>query len=339
MSLADVWFGLFVLIIAGYLILDGFDIGVGIVHMLVARSDRERRVILNSIGPIWDGNEVWIVLGGGVLFAAFPFVYASLFSGLYLAFMLVLLVLILRTTAIEFRSKRTSERWRSAWDSVFAVSSIGLGLLLGVAFGNILEGFDLDDDGNIHEGLIDLISPYSVLVGLTALSMFGLHGLLFLSMKTQGELEQRVRHLMPFVMALFFVLTTASVVATAGFQDQVSERFLDDIWPVIFPAAALGAFLFAWKMSGSRRDFEAFAAFAVSIAMLLISGAVGMYPNLLLSTENDQFNLTVDNAASASSTLTVMLVFALIGIPLVLLYTSGVYYFFRGKTELGPDSY
>src|SRR6187455_2907954 len=154
MSLADLWFGLFVLIIAGYLILDGFDMGVGILHLPLARSDHERRTLLNSIGPVWDGNEVWLVLAGGVLFAVFPFVYASLFSGFYLAFMLVLLVMILRTVAIEFRSKEASPRWRSAWDTVFWLASVGLALLLGVAFGNVLSGVPLDGEGNITIGLV-----------------------------------------------------------------------------------------------------------------------------------------------------------------------------------------
>ena len=149
MTLADVWFVLFVLIVAGYLILDGFDMGVGILHLPIARTDIERRTLLNSIGPVWDGNEVWLVLAGGVLFAVFPLVYASLFSGFYLAFMLVLLVMILRTVAIEFRSKEASPRWRSAWDTVFGLASVGLALLLGVAFGNVLSGVPIDADGNI----------------------------------------------------------------------------------------------------------------------------------------------------------------------------------------------
>src|SRR6187455_1732128 len=154
MTLSDVWFALFVLIVGGYLILDGFDMGVGILHVPVARTDLERRTMLNSIGPVWDGNEVWLVLAGGVLFAVFPFVYASLFSGFYLAFMLVLLVMILRTVAIEFRSKEESPRWRSAWDTVFGLASVGLALLLGVAFGNVLSGVPLDGEGNITIGLV-----------------------------------------------------------------------------------------------------------------------------------------------------------------------------------------
>ena len=338
MTLADVWFGLFVVIIAGYLILDGFDMGVGIVHLVVARSDEERRLSLNSIGPVWDGNEVWIVLGGGVLFAAFPLVYASLFSGFYLAFFLVLLVMILRTVAIEFRSKRTSPGWRSTWDVVFCLSSLGLALLLGVAFGNIIRGVSIDQNGDIDESLIDLLNPYSLLIGVTTVSMLAMHGSLFLNMKTEGELQARVRRLIPVLMLAFFLLTTASVVAT-DFEDEIADRFVSDIWPLVVPAAALAAFVASWWLMRRGREFHAFIASALTIALLLFSGAVGMYPNLLISTTSDEYNLTVDNAASQDNTLTVMLVVAAIGIPLILLYTSGVYYFFRGKTDLGPDSY
>jgi cytochrome bd ubiquinol oxidase subunit II len=338
-SLNEIWFALFVLIIAGYLILDGFDIGVGITHLLVAKTDDERRITLNSIGPVWDGNEVWIVLAGGVLFAAFPLVYASLFSGFYLAFMLVLLVLILRTVAIEFRSKRAGERWRRNWDVIFSLSSLGLALLLGLAFGNIIAGVDLDEQGNINESLIDLITPYALLLSVAAVSMFALHGLLYLAMKSEGELERRVRGFVPKAMLLFFILATLVVIATALFEDEVSDVYLSDVWPIIFPAAALVAFALVWRMFKQGDDFRAFAASAAMIGFLIVSGGVGMYPNLLISSQNRDHNLTIDNAASADNTLTVMLVFALIGIPLVLLYTSGIYYFFRGKTQLGPDSY
>jgi len=338
-SLGDVWFALFAVIVAGYLILDGFDMGVGILHPWVAKNDRERRLILNSIGPVWDGNEVWIVLAGGVLFAAFAPVYASLFSGFYLAFVLVLLVMILRTTAIEFRSKRESARWRRTWDIVWSLSSLGLALLLGIAFGNIIAGVDLDESGTIDESLIDLLNLYGILIGVTAVAMFALHGALFLDLKTEGELERRVRRAIPALMATFFVLVTIAVIATAAFQEEVSERYLEDIWPLIFPAAALGAFVASGWWFRKGNDFWAFLASGAMIALLLISGAVGMFPNLLISSINDDYNLTVDNSASASSTLTVMLVIALIGIPLMLLYTASIYFFFRGKTELGPDSY
>jgi cytochrome d ubiquinol oxidase subunit II len=340
MSLADVWFVLFVVVIAGYLILDGFDIGVGLLHLPIARADGDRRLLLNSIGPVWDGNEVWIVLGGGVLFAAFPLVYASLFSGFYLAFMLVLLVLILRTAAVEFRSKRRNPRWRGVWDWTFALSSLGLALLLGVAFGNIVSGLDLDENGDIHDSLLDLVlNPYALLVGATAVSMFALHGALFLMMKTDAELQERVRRTLPTLFAAFFVLATLSVAGTGLFEDDVSDRYFSRLWIVVFPAAALVAFASAWRAFRLGRDFQAFVASGAMIALLLASGAAGLYPDLLISAADESNNLTVDNSASASNTLTVMLIVAIIGMPLVLLYTGGIYYFFRGKTELGPDSY
>ena len=283
MSLGDIWFGLFVIIIAGYLILDGFDMGVGILHPWVAKTDEERRLSLNSIGPIWDGNEVWIVLGGGVLFAVFAPVYASLFSGFYLAFMLVLLVMILRTVALEFRSKRPSDHWRRSWDWVFSISSMGLALLLGVAFGNIIAGVDLAQDGNIDESLIDLLNPYALLVGVTAVSMFALHGALFLNLKTEGELQRRVRRAIPALMGVFFVLTTLAVISTATWEEEVSDRFFDDIWPGIFPAAALLGWIAVGYLLRRGLDFWAFVASGSMIALLLISGAVGMFPNLLIS--------------------------------------------------------
>ena len=180
MTLNEVWFILFVFIIAGYLILDGFDMGVGILLVPLAKTDVERRTFLNSIGPVWDGNEVWLVLGGGVLFAVFPLVYASMFSGFYLAFMLVLLVLILRTVALEFRSKERSPRWRSTWDAVFGIASAGLAFLFGVAFGNVLSGVPIDADGNMHVSLIDLLTPFALLVGVTTVFMFAMHGSIYL---------------------------------------------------------------------------------------------------------------------------------------------------------------
>ncbi len=339
MTLNDIWFALFVIIIAGYLILDGFDMGIGILHPFVAKTDMERRILLNSIGPVWDGNEVWLILGGGALFAAFPLVYASLFSGFYLAMMAVLLVMILRTVAIEVRSKRESPRWRSAWDIIFWLSSMGLALLLGVAFGNVISGVVLDARGNINMTLFDLLTPFALLVGVTTVAMFAMHGAIFLTMKTDGDLNARIRRLIPRLTIVFFVLNTLVVIATIAFRDEITQRYLTEIWPVIFPALALVALIVSWTMRRTGRDFWSFVASGAMIALLLISGAVGMFPNLLISTTNPQFNLTIYNAASADNTLTVMLVIALIGMPLVLLYTAGVYYFFRGKVVVEPKSY
>ena len=339
MTLNTIWYILFVVIIAGYLILDGFDMGVGILHLFVAKNDDERRITLNSIGPVWDGNEVWLVLGGGVLFAAFPLAYASLFSGFYLAFMLVLLVMILRTVALEFRSKRPSQRWRSTWDFVFWIASLGLALLLGVAFGNVLSGIPIDERGDIQVTLIQLLNPFALLVGVTAVTMFAMHGGIYLTMKTEDELQARIRSWLPRMMLVFFILNTLVVIALTLFQQQIIARYLQYPWLVIFPLGALIALIVAWRMLKQGRDFPAFVASGMTIALLLISGGIGMFPNLLISTTNPQYNLTITNAASAPNTLIVMLVIALIGMPIVLLYTTGVYYFFRGKTRLDTHSY
>src|SRR6187397_554654 len=258
MTLNDVWFFLFILIIAGYLILDGFDMGVGILLLPLARTDVERRIFLNSIGPIWDGNEVWLVIGGGVLFAVFPLVYASLFSGLYLAFALVLLVLILRTVSLEFRSKENGARWRQTWDVVFAAASIGLAILLGVAFGNLLEGLPIDADGNMTTSLIALLTPFALLVGITTVAMFAVQGGIYLLIKTDGELHDRIQRAVPRLMVAFFVLNTLVVIAIVVFHQHIADRYIDDLWPVIFPAAALVALGAAYALVRSGQPFRAF---------------------------------------------------------------------------------
>ncbi len=339
MWLNIVWYVLFVVIIAGYLIMDGFDIGVGILHPFLAKNDQERRISLNSIGPVWDGNEVWLVLGGGALFAAFPMVYASLFSGFYAAMMLVLLVLILRTVAIEFRSKRPSARWRSLWDWVFFGSSLGIALLLGLAFGNIMQGVLLNAQGNIEGGLLDLLNPFALLLGVTTVFMLATHGAIYLSMKTDGELLVRVKRWIPRLMVVFFVLNTLVVIGTIVLHELIAERYLQQPVLVIFPAASLLCVIVAWLMVRKGRYFVAFLLSGAMIAGLLFSAAIGLYPNLLVSSLNQEYNLTIFNAASQPNTLTVMLIIAVIGMPFVLLYTAGVYYFFRGKVQLGSESY
>jgi cytochrome d ubiquinol oxidase subunit II len=282
---------------------------------------------------------VWLVLGAGALFAAFPFVYASMFSGLYVAFMLVLLCLILRPVAIEFRSQRPSPGWRKFWDYVFFLVSLFLALLFGVAFGNILLGFPINAQGNISVSLIQLLSPYALLVGVTTVCMFAMHGALYLTLKTEGALNQRVRRLAPRLMLAFFLLNTLVVLVTVLLRLQMTKRYLTEFWPIIFPALALAALIVSWRMLRQGRDFWAFVASGAVIGLLIGSVAVGLYPNLLLSTISSAYDLTVFNAASQPNTLTVMLIVAIIGIPIVLLYTAGVYYIFQGKVELEADSY
>ncbi len=339
MSLADIWFGLFVLIVAGYLILDGFDLGVGILHLPIARTDLERRTFLAAIGPVWDGNAVWLVLTGGVLFACFPMVYASLFSGFYLAFMLVLVCLILRAVSIEFRSKEPSHRWRAGWDITFGCASLGLAFLLGVAFGNVVQGVPIDSAGNMSVTLVDLLNPVALLFGVTTVVMFAMHGSLYLVAKTEGALQSRLRALVPRLVGAFVLLLV--LVALAFFIDdrQVVQKFRDEIWPLIFPIGALVALGGVVAMSRAGRDGRAFLYSAVAIGLLLIAGAIGLFPTLLISTTDAAYSLTTSNAASEENTLQVALIVALIGMPFVLLYTSGAYYVFRGKAEVKSEGY
>jgi cytochrome d ubiquinol oxidase subunit II len=339
MWLNNVWFFLFVAIITGYVILDGFDLGVGILHVFHARTDEERRITLNSIGPIWDGNEVWLVTGGGALFGAFPIVYATLFSGFYSALMLLLLVIILRTVAIEFRSKRESRGWRNTWDLIFFLASVVLAVLLGVAFGNIVNGVPVDGQGQITiKSLLDLLRPFDLLIGATTVAMLALHGAIYLTMKTDGELQSRVRRSIPWLFGVFGVLGLATVMLLVLREHHIVAVY-EQIWPLIFPLGAAVAFVGAWANLRHGRDFYGFLCSAAMIAFLIFAVAVGLYPNLLISTTDPSYSLTVSNAASGQKTLAIMLAFALIGIPFVLLYTAGVYYLFRGKVRLSAESY
>jgi cytochrome d ubiquinol oxidase subunit II len=339
MWLNTTWFVLYVVVIGGYVILDGFDLGVGILSPFVAHDDRERRVVLNSIGPVWDGNEVWLVLGGGALFAAFPLVYASLFSGFYLAMMLVLLVLIMRTVAVEFRSQRQSRLWRATFDWFFFGSSLGITVLLGVALGNVIRGLPIDAQGNMDIALVDLLNPYSLALGVTAVVMLSLHGGIFLTLKTEDEILERVRRAVPWLMAVFFGLMTLLIAWTLLLDTPITENYGDRLWIAVFPVLGLLAALAGWRWIHDHRYLHAFAASSLMIAFLMAAVAAGLYPVLLHSSTDTAYDLTITNAASAEPTLRVMFVIALIGMPFVLLYTAGVYYFFRGKVVLDDESY
>ncbi len=339
MWLNFVWYVLFVIIISGYLILDGFDLGVGILHLVLAKNDTERRIMINSIGPIWDGNEVWLVVGGGVLFAAFPLVYASLFSGFYVAMMLILLVLILRTVAIEFRSKRSGRVWRTLWDVTFSLSSLLIALLFGVAFGNIIGGVPLDAEQNIRMSLLGMLNPFAVLVGITAVIMMAMHGAIYLTMKVEGALLARVKSWLPKLMVTFFLFNTLVVLAVLLGLPYATANYISSVTLAIFPAIALIALLAAWWLVRKENYFKAFLASSAMIALLLFSGAISLYPNLLVSTIDAAYNLTIYNGAAAPNSLLVILIIALIGMPFVVAYTAGVYYFFRGKVELTAESY
>jgi cytochrome d ubiquinol oxidase subunit II len=340
MSLADLWFVLFVAIIAGYLVLDGFDLGVGMIHPFAAKEDRERRIVLNSIGPVWDGNEVWLVVGGGVLFAAFPVVYAALFSGFYWALMFVLIFLILRTVAIEFRSKRESSRWRGLWDSVFAASSYALAFLLGVAFGNVISGVPLDQNGEIRlQSLLEVLHPFALFVGVTTIAMLLMHGAMYLVVKTEGQLQARVRRWVPRFVGLFTVTAAATSVWILVEDYGITDTLTDDPWTLVFPVVAFAAYVWMIITFGRGRDVQAFFGSCAVLAFSLATIAAVLYPNMLKSSTDPDFHMTVSNASAESYTLTVMLVVAIVGIPFVLLYTAGVQYLFSGKVKLTESSY
>jgi len=339
MWLNYVWFGLFVVIVAGYLILDGFDLGVGILHLSLARTDTERRVLLNAIGPVWDGNEVWLVVTGGVLFAAFPMVYASLFSGFYIAMMFVLIFLIMRTVAIEFRSKRPGQGWRRVWDFWFFIASFGIALLLGVAIGNIIIGLPIDGQGNMAITTLALLGPFPLMVGVTTVFMLAMHGCFYLAMKTEDDLHTRVLRYIPRLMLVFTLLMVVLVVWLFVGNFQLAVNFKTLVWPIFIPVLALGVMLVAYRAFRQRHYFVAWVHSSLTILLLLGAVGFGLYPNLLISTIDPAYNLTIFNAASQPNVLTVMLVFALIGMPFVLLYTASVYYIFRGHVVIGPRSY
>jgi cytochrome bd ubiquinol oxidase subunit II len=340
MSLADLWYALFVAIIGGYIVLDGFDLGVGMLHPFAAKEDRERRIVLNSIGPIWDGNEVWLVVGGGVLFAAFPVVYAAIFSGFYWALMFVLIALILRTVAIEFRGKRESSSWRGLWDSVFSASSFGLALLLGVAFGNVIIGVPLDGNGEVQlDSLLDVLQPFALFLGATTIAMLLMHGALYLVVKTEGDLQARIRRRRPLFIAAFTLMAAASAVWIAVSDYGVIDTFTDDPWTLVFPIAALIAYLVMIAMVRRGRDTLAFFGGSAVLFLSVATISAGLYPDMLKSSTKPAFSLTASNASAEHYTLVVMLVVAIVGIPFVLLYTAGVQYIFSGKVKLTESSY
>ena len=339
LDLNTVWFALVGVLLTGYVVLDGFDFGVGMLHLLVARRDEERRVLLNAIGPVWDGNEVWLITGGGALFAAFPNVYATVFSGFYLALMLLLCALIFRAVAIECRSKHDSPRWRACWDFAFAAGSTVAALLLGVAMGNLARGVPIGADGEFAGSFLGLLNPYALALGATTVVLFALHGALYLVLKTGGELQARVRRWVAPLSAVFGVCFVGVTLATASGAPRLIEAFGRAPWLNAVLAAVVAAILAIPLATKRGKEFVAFLASATMIAGLMLLFAAGTYPNLVFSNPSPVHSLTAFNASSSPKTLSVMLTIALIGMPLVIAYTAGIYWVFRGKVKLTKASY
>jgi cytochrome d ubiquinol oxidase subunit II len=338
MDLNTIWFLLVGVLIAGYAILDGFDLGVGTLH-LFTRDETERRIMMNSIAPVWDGNEVWLLTGGGALFAAFPAVYATVFSGFYLAFVLLLVALILRAVSFEFRAKVDAPRWRRLWDLAFGVGSFVPALLYGVAVGNLLRGLELDATGAPTGTFLALLNPYALLVGLLGLVMFVLHGATYLAAKAEGALRERARQWASWGWVAFIGLYAVTTVASYFVAPVLFERWFARPLTWVLFALLLGSCLAGPMAVRAGRFGRGFVASALATASIIALAAEGMYPRLVPARPDLASSLTIYNASSTPYTLRVMLVIALVGMPLVIAYTAWIYRTFRGKTVLTPESY
>jgi len=338
MNLNVLWFILIGVLFIGYAILDGFDLGVGAWHLFV-KEDEERRVLLNAIGPVWDGNEVWLVTGGGALFAAFPEAYATVFSGFYIPFMLLLCALIFRAVAIEFRSKQPMRWWRQLWDVSFGVSSIVASLLVGVALGNLIYGVPLAANHEFAGNFLGMLHPYALLIGVTTVALFMMHGALYAVFKTEGPLHEKFRRWARHGI-LFFVL--CYVAATWATLIQVPRMVAPmKAHPILFAVVLLNILAIANipRELHKHNDFKAFLSSAAAVAALLALFGLGIFPKLVISNPNPENSLTIYNAASSLRTLAIMGIIALIGVPLVLAYTAGIHWIFRGKVKLTKSSY
>ncbi len=337
-DLNTVWFALVGVLLIGYAILDGFDLGVGALH-LFTRTDAERRTMLNSIGPVWDGNEVWLITGGGALFAAFPNAYATAFSGFYTAFILLLLVLIFRAVAIEFRSKRGARSWRSTWDVLFSVASIFIAVLAGVALGNVAKGVPIGPDMEYAGSFWSLINPYAILVGVTTLSLFVMHGSIYMVLKTDGEFKDRIRRWARSAVFAFIALYAILTAYTLTQLPKMTAQYRDFPPLLIIPALTMLAIANIPRELTHGREFLAFVSSGAAIAGLLALFGIGLYPDILLSSVASEYSLDIYNAASSQRTLRIMLTIAAIGMPFVLIYTTSIYWIFRGKVKLDSMSY
>jgi len=331
MTLSIVWFVIVAFFWTGFFVLEGFDFGVGALHKIVGRTDVERRVAINTIGPVWDGNEVWLVVAGAAMFAAFPGWYATWFSALYLALWLLLAALIVRGVSFEFRGKFDSPAWRSTWSWTLSIGSVLAPLLIGVGLGDLLVGLPIDANGDFTGTFLDLLTPYGLWVGLTMLSLSLWHGATFLTIRTTGPvmrravgLKQRLAYPAALLMLGFAVWTY--LVARPGIGGLIALAI-----PVV---ATVAAFTLAHSSPGAGRTF---AATAVAIAGTVASIFANLYPAVLVSTTDDAYTLTVQNTTASAYSLQVMTIVAAVMVPLVLLYQGWTYYVFRARVTGPPE--
>lgn len=323
MALHDVWFTLIAVLWIGYFFLEGFDFGVGILTKLLARDRPERRVLINTIGPVWDGNEVWLLTAGGATFAAFPEWYATLFSGFYLPLLIILVSLIVRGVAFEYRSKREDEKWQTNWEHAIFWSSLVPALLWGVAFGNIVHGVKIDQNHEYAGTFFDLLNPYALLGGLVTLTLFTFHGAVFTALKTVGDIRERARKL-AFQVGIATAALALVFLVWTQFDGGDAASLVALVVAVLALLGALGA-------NQIGREGWAFALSGVTIVAAVAMLFLTLFPNVMPSTLNDAWSLTVSNASSSSYTLTIMTWCAGIATPVVLLYQGWTYWVFRKR--------
>ncbi len=332
------WFFLIGLLLAGYAVLDGFDLGAGILS-LFTKKEKDRRIVMNSIAPVWDGNEVWLLTGGGAMFAAFPPVYATVFSGFYLAFMLLLFALIMRAVSFEFFSHSETPGWRSFWYGAFGVGSLVPAILYGAAVGNILRGLPVTAEGTLNISFLGMLNPYSLLVAVLGLFMFIVQGTLYVAVKSEGELQQRAARFASSAWVIYVVLYIAATVATYFVSPFLFEGLLGNPLFWVFFLLLLAAIVYNPIAQKAANYKHAFLASSVTIVAMIGLAGISLFPRLVPSSIDLAYSLTAYNASSTPRTLSTMFVIALIGMPIVLTYTTLVYRIFKGKVVLTDDSY
>ena len=322
-----------------YAILDGFDFGVGAWHLFLDKK-KERRIALNAIGPVWDGNEVWLVIGGGSLFAGFPVVYATLLSSMYIPFILFFVFVIFRAVSIEFRGKEKMTWWLKTWDISYSVSNIMLAFLLGVVLGNVLQGIPVGENFIYQgKGFFEFLNIYPLLVGVSTLFLFMTHGAIYLILKTEGALYDKLTVFVNRAVFLFIVAFGITTLYTVIFIPRLLDEFISN--PVLFsiPLAAFLSIANIPRLTAKKKYLSAFMFSSLTICLLLIIAGINFYQTLLLSTIDDKYSLSIYNAASSEKTLRIMLTMVAVGSPLVIAYTVFVYRTFRGKVKIEETSY
>lgn len=333
------WYLVVGLLFSGYAILEGFDYGAGAWHLFL-KKDLSRRIAINAIGPLWDANQVWLIIGGGALFAGFPVMYATMLSAMYIPFMLFLMLLVLRSAAIKFRSAEEMTWWRKTWDIIYFISNTLIAFLLGVVLGNVLQGFELGKNLTYQGGIFfSFLSPYAIMVGFTTLSIFMTQGAIFLLLKTEGRLHARLTFLLKKGMIFFIISFAVTSLYTLTFLHGVTDKFKENPVFFVLPILAFLAVANVPRLVSKKKYANALVFSSLTMAFLLMLVAFQLYPVLLPSTIDPKYSVTIYNAASSQKSLGIMLTIVAIGAPLLAGYFLFLYKTFHGKVKLDDTSY